>query len=98
MRKSEFKKMFELEDKHFWFVGKRYFIKTIIDSFLPKSDLKILDIGCGTGGTTVLLKKYGKVIGLEKNKYAQKLAKKKDWKLSLATLKNYRFLIKILIW
>jgi len=77
MRKSEFKKMFELEDNHFWFVGKRYFIKTIIDNFLPEINLKILDIGCGTGGTTVLLKKYGKVIGLEKNKYAQKLAKKR---------------------
>ncbi len=69
--------MFSLEQKHFWFVGKRLYIKSVIDKYLPTKKLKIIDIGCGSGGTTVFFKKYGGVVGLEKNPVAVGLAKKR---------------------
>lgn len=68
--------MYLLEDSHFWFVGKRFFIKTYLDKIKNKIH-NILDIGSGTGGTTKLLEKYGKVIGLEKDSFARSLAKKR---------------------
>lgn len=72
--------MYLLEDSHFWFVGKRLFIKTYLDPI--KSNIhNILDIGSGTGGTTKFLEKYGKVIGIEKNNYAISLAKKRGLRI-----------------
>jgi len=81
MKLEEYKKMFLLEDKHFWFLGKRMFIKTLLNRYIPNKNLLILDIGSGTGGLTKFLNHYGKVIGLEKNKYATKLAKKRGLKI-----------------
>lgn len=77
MRKEEFKKMYELEDSHWWFMAKRYFISQVI----PKSkNIKILDVGAGTGGTTKFLRRYGKVVGLEPSQLARNLARKKGFK------------------
>ena len=59
---DEYKKMFLIEDQHFWFLGKRMFIKILIDKYIPNKNLLILDVGCGTGGLTKFLSNYGKVI------------------------------------
>jgi len=55
MKTQEYKKIFLLEDKHFWFLGKRTLIKILLDQHLPNKNLFILDIGCGTGGLTKFL-------------------------------------------
>lgn len=77
MFKKEYKKMYELENSHFWFVGKRYFIMSYL-KMIPKKINSCLDIGSGTGGLTKFLKKYFNVIGVENNKYAISLASKRN--------------------
>jgi ubiquinone/menaquinone biosynthesis C-methylase UbiE len=72
--------MYLLENSHFWFVGKRFFIKTYLDP-IKRNTHNILDIGSGTGGATKFLEKYGKVTGIEKNNYAISLAKKRGLKI-----------------
>lgn len=72
--------MYMLEETHFWFVGKRLFIKVLLNKYRDKIK-NILDIGCGTGGTTKFLEGYGKVIGLEIDNYAIKFAKKRGVKV-----------------
>lgn len=69
MQKKEYKKMYRLEDKHFWFLGKRYFVDSLLKPYTHRIK-NILDVGCGTGGMTKHLEKYGKVIGVEKEEYA----------------------------
>ncbi len=76
MEKIEYIKMYELENYHFWFLGKRLFADTIISPY-KKQIKSILDLGAGTGGMTKYLEKYGKVTGIEKNPIAINLAKKK---------------------
>lgn len=78
METQEYQQMYQLENHHWWFLAKRNFISAV---FPKKKNLDILDIGVGTGGTTKFLKKYGKVIGVELNKLAFRLAKKRKLKI-----------------
>ena len=68
--------MNDLEDTHFWFVGKRLFIQRSL-SALPPKRRTILDVGAGTGGTSKFLSHFGSVTGLEKNQQAIRFAKKR---------------------
>jgi len=91
MKKIEYKKMFNFEDKHFWFVGKKLFVKTFLDKYLIKKQLKILDLGCGTGGLTNFLSNYGEVVGIEKNKYAVDLARKRYLYIKIGDVQKLPF-------
>jgi SAM-dependent methyltransferase len=76
MQKKEYEKMYYLEDKHFWFLGKREFVDTLLKPHSSRIK-KILDVGCGTGGMTKFLEKYGEVAGVEKERYAISFCKKR---------------------
>lgn len=67
MDRDEYRRMFELEDRHFWFRG----VKGIVfDQFLAQGgtpDSLILDAGCGTGGTIRFFDGRAKLIGVDNN-------------------------------
>ncbi|MFZ4793898.1 MAG: class I SAM-dependent methyltransferase [Blastocatellia bacterium] len=66
MRPQNYRVMFEVEDDHWWFVGRRAIVFTQIDRLLPiGGKAEILDIGCGTGATMDALKSYGRVQGID---------------------------------
>lgn len=88
MNKIEYTKMFKLEDTHFWFVGKRYFVDRLLSNYKQRIH-KILDLGSGTGGMTKHLQKYGNVTGLENYEYAIKLAKKRGVNLKKRDINNF---------
>ena len=90
MKKSEYEAMYLLEDSHFWFRGKRFFIYTYLQKI--KAPLKkILDLGSGTGATTKFLENFGIVTGLEKNLYAISLARKRGLKIIQGEAANLPF-------
>lgn len=78
MKKTEFEKIFELEESHWWYVGTREIAYSVLDQEIKGKDFKnIYDVGCGTGGNMVFMQKYGKVEGSDIDKYAVEFTKSK---------------------
>lgn len=78
--------MNDVEDKHWWFVGRR----AILESFLERitnelrtanKDLRILDVGCGTGANLEMLKKYGQSEGVDVSDDALEFCRQKGLKV-----------------
>jgi len=76
MQKFEYRAMYDVEEKHWWFVARRLFLSTILQKIVFKQR-KIVDIGSGTGGMIRFLGKYGNVVGIEPNVVGRILAKKR---------------------
>jgi SAM-dependent methyltransferase len=59
--------LFQVEETHWWYLGRR----DILDSFVSgiraqaNQDLKILDVGCGTGANLKMLREYGTAAGVD---------------------------------
>jgi SAM-dependent methyltransferase len=50
MRTEEYRAMFDLEDRLWWYQGMRAVAARLLDGALARTeDLKLLDVGCGTG-------------------------------------------------
>jgi len=83
MNEAEFHKNFELEQRHWWFKGRRAVLRSMLNSFAIPSDSRILEVGCGTGGNLSMLGEYGQVEAMEYDTLALEFAKRKNPKLSI---------------
>jgi SAM-dependent methyltransferase len=53
MKQREYATMFEMEDAHWWYLGHRRLYFTFLEKYCPQAACsRVLDAGCGTGGTT----------------------------------------------
>jgi SAM-dependent methyltransferase len=60
-----YRELYELEDRHWWFRGRRAVIRALLQrSGLPPSP-RILDAGCGTGRNLVELSRLGTAEGVD---------------------------------
>jgi SAM-dependent methyltransferase len=79
VEKEEYQKLYELEDRLWWFVGMRSIALSLIERFVPHSSpLAILDVGCGTGGMMVHLRRFGSVVGVDVSDRALSFAKRRE--------------------
>ncbi|HWF53996.1 MAG TPA: class I SAM-dependent methyltransferase [Solirubrobacteraceae bacterium] len=66
MEETANRQFVELEQTHFWFVGRRAIFFHLLDRELAgRSDLRVLDVGCGAGGMLEPLSRYGEVWGID---------------------------------
>ncbi len=76
MELVEYYKLSDLEKNYWWHRGKLYLIQTLLDSvFSGRNNLRILEIGSGTGFISKSIQKYGKVTYIEISKEANLYAK-----------------------
>ena len=85
METEEYKKMYELEASHWWFLSKRKLITSFLKKYYQKEGAKrkILDIGCGTGIILKEFNKHGTTYGIDLSDQAVRFCK-------LRGLKNVR--------
>lgn len=75
LKDKEIDRMSEFEEGYWWFVGRRKIIDIILNKEIKNNNLKILDVGCGTGHTTLSLKKFGITFGSDMSFSALKHSK-----------------------
>jgi len=77
----EIERMSKFEENYWWFEGRRKIIINLLEQHIShNSNLKILDVGCGTGGTTTKLKQFGVVYGTDFSFSALKYSSKQGLK------------------
>jgi ubiquinone/menaquinone biosynthesis C-methylase UbiE len=85
MNHEEYERMYRFEDTYWWFVGRRNLIKNLIKTYYgDRTDLRILDIGCGTGAMLDQLDPFGEVIGADFAEQALGFCRQRGDKYALA--------------
>lgn len=64
MKTDEYQKMFDLEDDYWWYKALHELVEHRVKT-IGRTDLKILDVGCGTGKMMEILRNYGRVEGVD---------------------------------
>lgn len=78
MEERVYELMEKAQSQHWWYIGKMWIIKALIENHIPLSKkLQIADVGCGYGGNILLLQQYGNVTALETFNKAQQYIKAK---------------------
>ena len=74
MREDFYAEYVRIEDRHWWFVGRRQIILAVLAAHLtPAPDghtARILDLGCGTGTMLGYLRRFGEVEGVDADEQA----------------------------
>lgn len=62
--------VYNLEDKHWWFIARRQRVLSVLKKILKNKKSTILDAGCGTGKNIKELSQFGNVWGIDIAKQA----------------------------
>src|SRR6266581_4798775 len=68
MQQHTYSIMYEVEGKHWWFVGRRRIIESFVERIcgkIGKRHPRILDVGCGTGANLEMLSEFGVAEGVD---------------------------------
>jgi len=65
----------QVEDRHWWYRGRRTVIERVVDDLDLPSGARILDAGCGSGRNMVELARRGTVTGIELSQTSVELAR-----------------------
>jgi len=66
----------EVEERHWWFRGRRAVLRALLDRQVggSRDPRQVLEVGCGNGGNLALLARYGEVFAVELDDAARERA------------------------
>ena len=65
MNTAEYGRMFEAEERQWWYVGMRAITSALLTPSLPDRPVRVLDAGCGTGANLAHLARHGSTVGVD---------------------------------
>ncbi|MCC6179970.1 MAG: class I SAM-dependent methyltransferase [Chloroflexi bacterium] len=83
MERDQYDLMYAQEERHWWYVGMRRISAALLRTYPPRvpcsrgRSLDILDAGCGSGGMTRFLGRWGRVTGVDLEPHALELARRR---------------------
>ncbi len=76
MKSEELARLSHFERFYWWHVGRKSIVRTLLKKYLPHDvSSRIVNIGCGTGGTEDVLTPFGKVIHADVSRTALEFAR-----------------------
>ena len=69
---------FDVEERHWWYRGRRAVLDAVLDGLALAPGARILDAGCGSGRNMVELARRGTVTGVELASQSLELARERD--------------------
>ena len=73
MEREVYRRMAALQDRHWWFVGRRCILAAVLARLDLPEGARILEAGCGSGGNLAMLARFGEVHGFEPDAEARAL-------------------------
>lgn len=64
-----------LKNSHWWFLGRKKIISTLLKRYLADKNCQILDVGCGAGTSFPVLSDFGQIFGVDKSEEAIKFCR-----------------------
>ncbi len=89
METELFGRFYEVEDRHWWFVGRRRIVLDQLERHGGRG--RILDLGCGTGGVLAHLDDYGEAYGIDPSPEAARFSHERGLAIALASGLNLPF-------
>jgi 2-polyprenyl-3-methyl-5-hydroxy-6-metoxy-1,4-benzoquinol methylase len=79
MEKGFYAEYFEVEDRHWWFLGRRRVLLRVLERCLPDASgtRRLLDFGCGTGAMIEHLARYGQAEGVDRDEDAVRFCRER---------------------
>jgi SAM-dependent methyltransferase len=70
----------EVEDWHWWYRVRRQILDDKLAQLgLDRARARLLDIGCGTGGASLILSQYGKAVGVDRSPQSFAIARDRPY-------------------
>jgi SAM-dependent methyltransferase len=69
---------FDVEERHWWYRGRRAVLDAVLDGLALPEDARILDAGCGSGRNMVELARRGPVTGVELASQSLEVARRRN--------------------
>jgi len=89
MQEEIYRRMYEVEDRHWWFSAKRRILRALLERHLPqgaRAKARVADVGCGCGCTLLLLSGFCEAVGLDASEAAIDFCTKRGVDARLARL------------
>jgi len=91
MDTSLYELFYSLEDRHWWFQGRKELVLSFVDRYQPCSRPRILDVGCGTGGMLSAYAAHGPSLGVDTAPEAAYFCRRRGLEVMLGSGKSLPF-------